>query len=341
MTTEHFKFHSRRRALGLLAGTTLVGVAGTVGMTGFPTAQAQDDWPSRPIRWIVPYLAGTSPDMTSRIVAEALSDILGQPIVIENKAGAGGNIGAQLAARAKPDGYTWVYSAGPMAANMLIYKAPGFDVMKDFVHVSRMAISDTLVLVHPDSGITTIEELIGRMRANPGGLDYGSGGIGTPSHLGAELMLDAAGVKAVHVPYKGASQSTTALLGKEIDFVLAIFQAAYPLVKQGKLRALAITNTARNPLLPEVRTLAEAGVQGVTLVSFGGVSLPAGTPEPIVRRVNAAVREALGREAVRTKLIEAGAARVGASTPEEFTEDFRAEMARTEAMMRLVGLEAQ
>src|SRR3954470_15721481 len=167
-----------------------------------PAAQAQQDYPNRPVKWIVPYLAGTGPDITVRITAEALSDILKQPVVVENRAGAGGNLGAQLAARAPADGYTWVYSATTMSASMRMYRKPGYDVMKDFTHVGRISQSDVLLVVSPDSGITSAKELIERGRKNPGKLSYGSGGVGTPAHMGAELMLKSSGVQALHVPYK-------------------------------------------------------------------------------------------------------------------------------------------
>jgi tripartite-type tricarboxylate transporter receptor subunit TctC len=301
--------------------------------------QAQE-FPSRPIKWIVPYLAGTGPDSTVRIVADAMSEILKQPVVVDNKGGAAGNLGAQIAARSAPDGYTWVYSATTMSASMRMYRKPGYDVMKDFTHVGRISQSDVLLVVHPDSGIASTRELIERARKNPGKLSYGSGGVGTPAHMGAELMLKSSGAQALHVPYKGASESVNAVLGKQVDFALALASVAIPQIRAGKLAALAVTGPRRNPRLPNVPTLAEAGVPNVQLVSFGGLSVPAGTPPAITRRIGDALQKALSQPDVRAKL-EANGSLVVPSTGEEFAHDLRAEIALTEKMMKVVKLEPQ
>jgi tripartite-type tricarboxylate transporter receptor subunit TctC len=303
-------------------------------------AGAQPAWPSRPIRWIVPFLPGTAPDMTVRAVAEPLSEILGQPVVIDNKAGAAGNIGAQQAARAQPDGYTWVYSATPMAGNMRMYKAPGYDVMSDFIHVSRLASSDVLLVVSAESGMRTTKDLIDRMRQQPGKLNYGSGGVGSPNHLGAELLLSVAGVQAVHVPYKGTVDAVNALMGRQLDFALPIFSVGLPHVASGRLTALAVAGPRRNAKLPDVPTLAEGGIEGVSLLSFGGLSVPARIPAPIVARINAAVREALQRPAVHARLT-AGGGTPSWSSVEDYTQQVRAQIADTEKMMKLARLEPQ
>jgi tripartite-type tricarboxylate transporter receptor subunit TctC len=302
-------------------------------------AHAQE-FPSRPIKWIVPYLAGTAPDITVRITAEAMSEVLGQPVVVENKGGAAGNLGAQIAARAPTDGYTWVYSATPMATNMRMYRKPGFDVMKDFIHVGGITRSDVVVVTHPDSGITTMKQLLERARSQPGKLSYASGGVGTPAHMGAELILKNGGAKALHVPYKGASESANAVLGKQVDFALTITSVSLPHIAGGKLNALAVTAPTRNPRLPNVPTLAEAGVPGLTLVSFGGLSVPAGTPAPVVQRIRGALQKALAQPDVRAKL-EANGAAVVASTPEEYARSLQSEIALTEQMMKAAGIAAQ
>lgn len=299
-----------------------------------------DDYPSRPIKWIVPYLAGTAPDTSVRIVAEAMSSILKQPVVIENKGGAAGNLGAQLAARAAPDGYTWVYSAAPMSTNMRMYRKPGFDVLKDFTHIGRIAQSDVLLVVNADSGITSVKQLVERARKNPGKLNFASGGVGTPAHMGAELILNATGVEATHVPYKGASESATAVMGKQVDFALTIFSVSLPHVLGGKMNALAVLSPKRNSRLPNVPTLAEAGVPGITLISFGGLSVPAGTPAPITRRIGDALQQALAEPQVRAKL-EANGSTVAPSTPQEYVESFKAEIALTDKMMKAAKIEAQ
>jgi tripartite-type tricarboxylate transporter receptor subunit TctC len=315
----------------LLAGAALAAAA---------TGSLAQDFPDRPIKWIVPYLAGTGPDTTVRIVAEAMSGLLKQPIVVDNKGGVAGNLGAQLAARSAPDGYTWVYSATTMSASMRIYRKPGYDVMKDFTHVGRISQSDVLLVVNPDSGITSVQELVARGRKNPGKLSYASGGVGTPAHMGAELMLNSSGVKALHVPYKGASESVNAVLGKQVDFALALASVAMPQIHAGKLTALAVTGPRRNPRLPKVPTLAEAGVPGVQLVSFGGLSLPAGTPPAVTKKIAEALQKALAQPEVRAKL-EASGSLVVPSTGEEYAQDLQAEIALTEKMMKVVKLEPQ
>ena len=320
---------TRRTLVLAIAGLTLAGAA-----------VAQDTFPSRPIKWIVPYLAGTAPDTTVRITAEALSDILKQPVVVENKGGAAGNLGAQIAARSPADGYTWVYSATPMATNMRMYRKPGYDVMKDFIHVGGITRSDVVLVVAADSPFHTVKDLVDSARRQPGKLSYASGGVGTPAHMGAELILKSTGVQALHVPYKGASESANAVLGKQVDFALTISSVSLPHIAGGKLRALAITAPTRNPRLPDVPTLAEAGVPGVTLVSFGGLSLPAGTPAPIVQRVSQALQQALADQTVRARL-EANGATVVASKSDEYAQSLQSEIALTEKMMKVAGIAAQ
>lgn len=322
-----------------IALTTFSAVAICCGLSTQVQAQAQD-FPTRPIRWIVPYLAGTAPDNTVRTVAEAMATILKQPVIVENKPGAAGNLGAQLAARAPADGYAWVYSATPMAASMRMYKKPGFDVMKDFTHVGRIAISDLTVVVHPESGVKTIKDLTGRMQKEPGKLSFASGGVGSPAHMGAELMLGMAGVSALHVPYKGASESITAVIGKQVDFALAISSVAVPHISAGRLLPLAVTGPQRNPRQPGTPTLAESGWTGLHLTSFGGLSVPAGTPAPIVKRLSDTLSQVLAMPEVRARL-EAQGGMVAPSTPDEFRDALSAEIGLTERMMKSTRLEAQ
>ena len=316
-----------RRALAVL------GLACALG------AQAQDAYPNRTIHWIVPYVAGTSPDNTVRIVAEAMGEMLKQTIVVENKPGAAGNLGAQAAARSAPDGYTWVYSGSPMATSMRMYKKPGFDAIKDFLHVGRIGVSTLTVVASPDSGIGSMRDLVERARKNPGRLMFASGGIGSPAHMGAEMMLSAAGVEANHVPYKGATESLNAVIGKQIDFTLAITSVALTQIQNGKLRALAVTSPQRHPRLPNVPTLAEAGVP-VTLLSIGGLSVPAGTPQPIVGRIADTLNAALARADVKARIAALGST-VAPSSPDEYTAALRDEIGMAEKMMAAARLQAQ
>ncbi|MDW5441469.1 tripartite tricarboxylate transporter substrate binding protein [Polaromonas sp. SM01] len=320
----------RRRLLGCTLAAALLPTAGS--------ALAADKWPSRPIKWVLPYLAGTGPDLTARMLAEAVSPLLGQPVIIDNKGGVGGNLGARLAAKAAPDGYTWVYSAAPMAANMRMYKEPGYDALKDFHHIMRLTTSDIVLIVQPNSGISSLEELGARMRAQPGKLNYASGGVGTPSHLGVELLSSAMKVDATHVPYKGASELVNAVLGSQVDFGMPIFTVAYPQIKSGKLKALAVAGPIRNPLLPDVPTLAELGVRGVELTSWGGVSVPAATPSTVVARIQSAFEQALSQPALRSMLEANGGNVRPSASSQDYVRGFVKEIELTEAMMKKAQL---
>lgn len=318
----------RRGALGAAAALLCTGPAWAQG----------DSWPTRTIRLIVPYLAGTAPDTSARTLADAMGPILGQTIVVENKPGAAGNLGAQIAARSAPDGHTWVYAASPMAAAMRMHRKPGFDVLKDFTMVGRVSISDLLVIAPADSGLRSIADLAERARKTPQGLMYASGGIGSPAHMGAELMLQTAGIAATHVPFKGASESVNAVIGKQVDFALAITSVALTQIRAGKVVPLAITAPQRNPVLPQVPTLVEQGLAGAVVVSFGGLAVPAGTPPAIVTRINEALRQALARPEVRTALESQGST-PAASTAAEYAEIMRAEITQTERMMKAARLD--
>jgi tripartite-type tricarboxylate transporter receptor subunit TctC len=300
---------------------------------------AQENYPTRPIKWIVPYLAGTSPDSTVRIVGDAMSKILKQPVVVENKPGAAGNLGAGLAMRAPADGYTWVYSGSPMASSMRMYKKPGFDVMKDFVHVGRIGVSELTVVTAADSGVKTLADLLATARRQPGKLTFGSGGVGSPAHMGAELILKTANVQALHVPYKGASESTNAVIGKQVDFALAITSVALPLIQSGKLSALAVSGSARHPRLPQVPTLQEAGV-AMSLSSVGGLSVPAATPPAIVKIISEALQAALMSAETRARFEALGGQTAPAGSA-EYTEMLRAEIGMAARLMQAANLEAQ
>lgn len=305
-----------------------------------PDAASAQSETGAPIKWIVPYQPGSAPDILARIVGEALSAQLKQTIVIDNKPGAAGNIGAQLARRAPADGNTWIYSGSPMATNMRLYKAPGYDALKDFVHVAAVASSDSVLVVDARSDVRSVADLVKRLRNKPAAESYGSGGNGTPSHLAAEWLLQAAQAKAVHVPYKGAASAAMAVQAGEVLFALPIVGPAVSLVQAGKLRALAVTGAHRNPRLPGVPTLTESGFPDMVVVSFGGLSVPAGTPAAQVQRLEAAVRIVLTQPAVRER-IEATGAEVASADGKAFTATMATEIANTEKMMRAAALEPQ
>lgn len=332
--TDFSALHRRQ----FLARTLAAGLLPAPALLGLGAASAAQPWPARPIKWIVPYLAGTGPDTTARVIHEAVARELGQPVIIENRGGVGGNLGARLAAKSAPDGYTWIYSSAPMAASMHMYKAPGYDALKDFQHVMGLTSSDIVLIVHAASDIRTLDDLIAKARQAPGKLDYASGGVGTPSHLGVELLLSALDVQVTHVPYKGASEIVNAVMGRQVSFGAPIFSVAYANIQAGKLRALAVAGPRRNPKLPQVPTLAELGVRGVELMSWGGVSVPAGTPEPIVARMRAAFEKALRQPSVVAALEEQGGS-VSPMDAETYRRAFTKEMELTEAMMKKASIE--
>ena len=322
--------NKRLRLKTLLALATLV----------LPVSAALAQDAGRAVRWIVPYQPGSAPDTQSRIIGEALSKVLGQAVVIDNKPGAGGNLGAQLARRAPADGNTWLYSSSPLAVNMRVHKTPGYDAMKDFIHVAQTATSDSVLVVDPRSGVNTLAELLQRLRAKPGAASYGSGGLGTPSHLAAEWLLHDAKAEAVHVPYKGAAAITLAVEAQEVLFALPVTGVALPHVQAGKLRALATTGKHRNARLPNVPTIAESGFKDISTVSFGGISVPAGTPAAAVQRIEAAVHQVLAMPTVREKILATGSDVADAGS-KAYTAVVAGRIAATERMNRAAKPDAQ
>ncbi len=325
-----FSSSNRRAVLTAVAGGLLA---------AFQAPALAQDFPNKPIKWVVPYAAGTAPDQTVRIVSDAMAEILKQPIVIENRPGAAGNVGAQLVAKSAPDGYTWIYSGSPMSTNMRMYKQPGFDVMKDFIHVGRIGVSELVVVTHPQSGIASMKDLVAQAKKNPGKLSYATGGVGSPAHMAGALVLSVAGADALHVPFKGANESTQAVIGRQVDYALALSTVVLPHIQSGRLVALAQSGKTRLPSLPQVPTLVESGIN-TSVSSFGGLSVPAGTPAPVVARIGDALQKAMANPKAKERMEGIG----GQFTPgtgAELTEAFRQEIPLTEAMMRAAKLEAQ
>lgn len=314
----------------------MVGLFCAMALTGFSVAQAAE-YPSHAIKWIVPYLAGTGPHMVARLVAAEMAKILKEPIVIENRGGVGGNIGAQQAAKATADGYTWVYSGSPMATNMRMYRKPGFDVVEDFAHVAGMTQSDSTIVVNANSGISSIEDLYARLRAKPGQLTYASGGIGTPAHMGAELALKDIETKPLHIPYKGASESLNAVMGNQVDFAVILVSVAQAQVKSGKINALAVLSSERNPVLPAVPTLQEKGFPDALMVSSGGISVPKGTPTEIVQTIQQTLFTVLQDPPIKTQLEQLGLTVVPRKSA-AFTKLLESEIGKTEHLMKMMGL---
>lgn len=283
-------------------------------------AVAQDKWPTKTIRFVIPFPAGGTTDIIGRIIAAELHKAWDESVIADNRAGAGGNIGAEAVARAAPDGYTMlVCTVGTHAINESLYSKLNFEPRKDFAPVTLFAMVPNVVVVHPSVKAESIQELIALLKANPGKINYASSGNGTSIHLSAELFKTMTGTEMVHIPYRGSAPAVTDLLAGTVSVMFDNLPSAMPHIKAGKLRALAVTSANRSPSLPDVPTVAEAGVPGYDASSWFGLVAPAGTPKAIVDKTQQAVAEALKLPDVREKLSAQGAEPVG-NTPEEFAK---------------------
>jgi tripartite-type tricarboxylate transporter receptor subunit TctC len=290
-----------------------------------PFAHAQDDYPNRTVRIIVPFAPGGSTDVVARILADKLGTELKQSFVVENRAGAGGNIGADAVAKASPDGYTLLMgTTGVLAINKYLYKEMSFDPERDLVPVSYTSLITNILVVNPQVPAKTVSELVALARAKPGSLTFASSGAGSSTHLSAELFKSMAGVDILHVPYKGSSQAITDLMGGQVTMLFDNAPSSIPFVEQGKLRALAVTSTKRLPNLPDVPTLDEAGVKGYESLSWSGIMAPAGTPKRVIDKLNAAIEKILRDPDVKQRFASLGVEPVG-GPPEAFSRHIRAE----------------
>jgi tripartite-type tricarboxylate transporter receptor subunit TctC len=261
---------------------------------------------SRPIRFIVPFVAGGSTDVASRLIAERMSEILGQPVIVENRGGSGGNIGGEMVARAAPDGQTILMGVtGLLSTNAHIYRNMGFDPARELSPVSLAYTSDMVIVVHP-AVARDLAGFIARAKAAPGAMSFGSSGHGASTHTAAELFKLAAGIDVVHVPYRGSGAAMNDLIAGNIQMMLVQIAATVGAIRDGRIRALAATGPARHALLPEVPTLAEQGYPQATATSWGAVMVTAGSPQPAVLRLNAAVRGALATPLVSSRMAAAG-----------------------------------
>jgi len=292
-----------------------------------PQFAAAGEYPEKPIRFIVPYAAGGTTDLLSRAIAQKLSEAFGQSVVADNRPGAGGNVGADIAAKSPPDGYTMLMApVSPMAINVTLYGSKmGFNPEKDFAPVTLVAKVPLVVVVHPAVPANTLKELIALAKSRPGQLNYGSAGNGSSNHLVGEMLKTAAGIDMVHIPYRGGGPGMMALLAGQIDVLMGQVPTVTPTVKAGRLRALAVSGTQRSPALPDVPTMAEAGLPGFDATAWYCIVVPAGTPKPIIARLNAELVKILKSPDIRARLVSEGAD-VETSTPEELAEFIRAEI---------------
>src|SRR2546422_2438559 len=298
-------------------------------------------WPSRPVRLLVPFAAGAGTnDIMARLVGQHLGAGLGQPVVIENRPGAGGIAGTDAAAKAAPDGYTFLMTNVSLVTSAYLYARLPYDPQKDFIPVTLVATSPLMLVVHPSVAAKSVQELVALAKANPGRLSYGSGGVGSTPHLSAEIFKSLAGFDAVHVPYKGGAPALNDLVGGQLSFMIENVPGTIPFVKGGKLRALAITSAQRSPLDPALPTMAEAGVPGYEVAGWNGPVAGAGKPPGTAARLQAEVGKVLRLPEVRERLAALGAEPVG-STPDEFGAFLRAEMTRWGRIIREKGIRSE
>ncbi len=311
---------TRRFALGSIASAVVLGA----GLLGGTSALAQA-YPTKPVTIIVPFAAGGTTDILARIIGQALTAELGQSVVVDNRAGAGGNIGGQAAAKATPDGHTlFMGTVGTHAINASLYKKMPFDPVKDFAPLTRVANVPNLLVANPAQPYKSVKDLIAYAKANPGKVNFGSAGNGSSIHLSGELFKSLAKVDMQHVPYKGSAPAVTDLLGNQIGIMFDNMPSAIQHVRSGKLVPLAVTTAKRSPELPNVPTIAEAGVPGYEATSWFGMFAPAGTPAPVLAKLNAAIVKVLGQPDVKKKINEQGA-EVYSETPEQFAAFIQAE----------------
>ncbi|HEY0337893.1 MAG TPA: tripartite tricarboxylate transporter substrate binding protein [Burkholderiales bacterium] len=295
-------------------------------------------YPNRTVRVIVPYPAGGGADFVARIYAKSLSDSIGQQFVVDNRGGANGNVGSELAAKSPPDGYTLLVTASTnLTINPGLYQKMPFDVQRAFAPISILAIQPTILVVHPTLPAKTVKELVMLAKTRPGQLNFGSAGAGSSAHLAAELFKMVAGVDIVHVPYKGTGPATSDLLGGQIPLMFNNLPPSLPLVKAGKLRALAVTGEKRSPAAPELPTMAEAGYPGVVMTLWNAMLAPAGTPPEILGRLHSEIIKAAKSPDVRGRLSAEGTEAL-TTTPTELADIMKSETARWAKVIKTANI---
>ena len=324
--------------VSLLPAVKLLGIL--LLSSGSASASAQA-YPNRPIRMIVPWPAAGAADVMARTVAQKLSERLGQQVFVDNKPGAGGNIGMELAAKAVPDGYTIATgSTGNLSINPTLYSKLPYDAIKDFIPISMGALFPNILVVHPSVPAKSVKEFIALAKSKQEKLTYASAGVGTPNHLAAELFASMAGVQMVHVPYKGAPPAVTDLLGGQVSSMFSPLPTASPHLKSGRLRALGVTSSSRVASVPDVPTIAESGLPGYEAIAWNGFVAPAGTPKEIIARLHSEIAAILKMPDVKERLAVDGSIAT-AMTPEEFAAFAKAELVKWGQVIKASGARAE
>jgi tripartite-type tricarboxylate transporter receptor subunit TctC len=311
-----------------------------VGALAFIGAVHAQPYPSKSIRYVVPYAPGGSTDIVARVLALKLSEAMGQQVVVDNRPGAGGAIGADIVAKSPPDGYTMVTAVTSiMAINQFLYRKLPYDPEKDFAPVTQVGSLPLILVIHPSLPAKNVREFIAIAKAKPGQLNYGSSGVGTATHMTTELFKAMAGVDLVHIPYKGSGQVMGDVIGGQLALIFDQIVSSLPHVQGGKLRMLAITSAKRFPSLPDLPTIAESGVPGYESISWAGVAVPAGTPKEIVARLHAEIVKVLAMPDIRERFLRDGIETIG-STPEQFSEHIRRERIKWAKVVKDSGAKA-
>ena len=306
----------------------LITCLGAVAIAGWTGANAQQNYPSKPVKVIVPYVAGGAADITARIISQKLSDSLGQPFVVENRPGANGGIGAEIVAKSPADGYTLLIAAsGPIVISPVLYQKVAYDPVNDFTPVSQLTRFQYAVVVRDASPILSLQDLIATAKANPGTVSYGSTGIGGGGHLAGVLFEKLSGTRLIHVPYKGGAAVWSDLLGGQLSFTFEALVTAAPMMKSGKLRAFAVTGPRRSPTLPQLPTLAEMGFKGYDITQFQGLLAPAKTDPAIVDKLYRELVKIGKSPDVLKRLVEDGGNELIMNSPAEFAGLIKAELA--------------
>ena len=306
-----------------------------------PPCAAAQGYPTKAIRMIVPFPPGGPNDILGRVVAQKLTEQLGQQVVIDNRGGAGGTIGAELAARAVPDGYTLLLGGtASLSINPGLHRKLPYDPLKDFAPVSLVGTAPSILVTHPSLPVKAVRDVIALARAKPGQLNFASAGIGTPPHLAGELFKSMAGVDMVHVPYKGGGPALVDLIAGQVNMYFSGISAALPLVKDGKLRGIAVTSAKRTALMPDTPTIAESGLPGYEVGNWYAIVAPAATPKAIVMRLNHEIVTALAVQDVKKRFVELAADPVG-STPEELLKYNRGEIAKWARVIKSAGIKPE
>jgi tripartite-type tricarboxylate transporter receptor subunit TctC len=311
-----------------------------ISIVGLPPSLFAQDWPKQPIRIVVGFGAGGGTDIAARIVAQPLSELLGQPVVVENRVGGGGTTAAEAVARGPKDGYTALMMSNAHAVSAAVYKNLRYDPIADFQMVSMVGTAGLVLVTTPNFPAKDLKEVIAQAKANPGKLNFGSPGVGTTQHFAAEYMKQLAGLDIQHVPYRSTPAALTGLIAGEVQLVVELVQTVQAQIQAGTLRAIAVTSPQRFPAVPDIPTLAESGLPGYDVTSWYGLSFPAGTPSAIVERTNTALRSLLATEAVRTQILKVGAL-VRSSTPDELKAHIADEITKWKAVREKANIEQQ